>query len=199
MQQIVKNTAGVGSPVFPAELSSASLTNYFNQLYQQSASHANIETASAYAAANAQNIAEAEKNRQFQERMSNTSYQRAVADLKAAGLNPILAYHNGGASTPSGSTASVHGYNAVASSVDTDSTFKYLSYLIDSLLGDIKSGELELSEKELKQRIEEFTKNYALDVEEHDLNTSKLVSDNIYRFLNLTQKMFGGLINLLVD
>lgn len=73
-------------------------TNLFNQ--------SNVEET------NKANAQQAQMNRDWQERMSNTAYQRGMADMKAAGLNPILAYQKGGASSPGGAQAAMQTFEA---------------------------------------------------------------------------------------
>lgn len=79
------------------------------------------------------NASEAQKQRDFEERMSNTAYQRAVADMRKAGLNPYLAYSQGGASTPTG-YASTSG-SGVASRSMSDNFVKLLGNLVNVVVG----------------------------------------------------------------
>ena len=105
----------------PEYLQSAkAMTNENNQLLQNASDNANAISQNSSAQQYAYNSAEAEKSRNWQEQMSNTSYQRAVEDLKKAGLNPVLAAFNGGASTPTGATASGSSYTGQKAEVDTN-------------------------------------------------------------------------------
>lgn len=67
------------------------------------------------------NSAEAAANRAWQERMSSTAYQRSTEDMKKAGINPILAAQQGGASTPGGAQGTIGQSSISAPSVGTQS------------------------------------------------------------------------------
>lgn len=75
--------------------------------------------------ANYQNRKFAREQMAFQERLSGTAYQRAVTDMRTAGLNPALAYSQGGASSPGGAMATVE--DAVGPAVSSAQHARQLS------------------------------------------------------------------------
>lgn len=114
------------------------------------------------------NSSEAALNRNWQEYMSNTSYQRMAQDMKLAGLNPYLAYSgSGGASTPSGSTAHSSGAGSTPSGRGFGMIGQLASLAINTGMA-IKSlnqqRAFKIADLALKQQSISTPRNYIQDV-----------------------------------
>lgn len=95
----------------------AAAAGYFSYRGQEDTNQANMDIA--------------REQMKFQERMSSTAYQRSMADMKAAGLNPILAYSQGGSSSPSGASATMQ--NAVTPAMSSAMDALRMKYEVENL------------------------------------------------------------------
>lgn len=139
---------------------------------------------------NKANKKEANRTRSFQERMSRNSYLYGMEDMKKSGLNPILAYSQGGATMPSGATAQM------SMPTDTDPVASaYENKLVRANIDKLKEEARLTSEKtntEMDQqtRINEEVRNIKVltDRASQDVNSARMNNEVKRAFLEATKK-----------
>jgi len=150
---------------------------------------------------NTAQVASAKDQMKFQERMSNTAHQRQMADLKKAGLNPILAAKYGGASAPGGAMPNIQdtitpavntGLQTYQATVQADKTRQETALMKEQLkplstqIGSTKADSWLKSAKRFLEDQNLINQKIAQDILEEDLKTAKRkgqISDLKYKLL----------------
>lgn len=150
--------------------------------YVTAAALTGVSSALGQASANQANKQASLRQMQFQKEMSSTAYQRAMADMKSAGLNPILAYKQGGASTPAGSTyqagnvglAGAQGsqaYSAAALSQEQKTVIPATIKQIEANIGlqEAQTAVQQMTELHVSRQIDQIRGNIALMIQQGEL------------------------------
>lgn len=127
---------------------------------------------------------QAEQQRIWQERMAGSAYQRATADMKAAGLNPMLAYHQGGATTPSGAAPSGTGASPPARSGTFATNYHAAAQVrgIDAEIGRVEADRDRIKAEEAEIRARTPTHAVNIDrmnqqIEESRTQVEKMIQE----------------------
>lgn len=123
---------------------------------------------------------EAQKNREWQEQMSNTSISRRMADLRSSGLNPLLAVDNAssGASTPAGSQAQIERFDP-----------QWLTALSSAKVANAQARQIDEQTKAIKQDNSLFDVRADKLRTEAELQRQNILNARTVRALNEAQTL----------
>lgn len=116
------------------------------------------------------NLYSAAQNRKWQEKMANTTWQRGVADMKAAGINPLFAFAKGGAPMPSSPAPQVNdlGLDAVGAGVSSAAQARLARY---KLVQTMNQTDQQIEAQHLQNKLTQA------ELERQQLVTAQLQND----------------------
>lgn len=135
------------------------------------------------------NADEAQKNRDFQERMSSTTYQRTVQDMKLAGLNPALLLTGAsGVSTPSGSSASAS--PSSGGSISDLMSLALLPFQMANISANTKKTEAE-TESEIPAKVQQLLASASqASANAQNLNLDSEAKEVVLKYLDQQQQFY---------